>query len=122
MGQCVSSKIEKKGHRYSRKISYHDLSQDLESSKIDLIKCDIEGSEIEFLKNFSSSLNGVHAIIIETHGQKAKDFVCKKMQETGFDSLQSVQDKEETIYSNLFFLNGRNEPLLSAKSDGKKEY
>jgi FkbM family methyltransferase len=107
LGQCVSPKIEKKGHRYSRKIGYHDLSQDLELSKIDLIKCDIEGSEVEFLRNFSASLNGVRSIIIETHGQKAKDYVCKKMQEIGFDSLQHVKDKKETIYSNLFFVNGR---------------
>jgi FkbM family methyltransferase len=122
LGQCVSPKIEKKGHRYSRKIGYHDMSQDLELSKIDLLKCDIEGSEVEFLKNFSSSLNGVHSMIIETHGQKAKDYVCKKMQETGFVSLKSIQDKEETIYSNLFFVNGREEPLISAKSDGEKEH
>lgn len=122
LGQCVSPKIEKKGHRYSRKIDYHDLSQDLELSKIDLLKCDIEGSEVEFLKNFSSSLNGVHSIIIETHGQKAKDFVCKKMQEIGFDCYHPPQDKIETIYSNLYFINGREEPLPLEKSDEEKEY
>jgi len=96
------------------------LSEDLELSKIDLLKCDIEGSEVEFLKNFSSSLNGVHSIIIETHGQKAKDFVFKKMKETGFDSLQSIEDNEE-IYTNLFFVNGREEPLPLVKSNEEKE-
>lgn len=103
LGQCVSPKIEKKGHRYSRKIGYHDMSQDLELSKIDLLKCDIEGSEVEFLKNFSSSLNGVHSIIIETHGQKAKDYVCKKMKETNFVNCQKKDFEDQSLYSNLFF-------------------
>ena len=103
LGQCVSPKIEKKGHRYSRKIGYHDMSQDLELSKIDLLKCDIEGSEVEFLRNFSSSLNGVHSIIIETHGQKAKDYVCKKMKETNFVNCQKKDFEDQSLYSNLFF-------------------
>ena len=103
LGQCVSPKIEKKGHRYSRKIGYHDLSQDLELSKIDLLKCDIEGSEVEFLRNFSSSLNGVHSIIIEAHGQKAKDYACKKMKETNFVNFQKKDFEDQSLYSNLFF-------------------
>jgi FkbM family methyltransferase len=122
LGQCISNEIEKTGHRYSRRISYHDLSQDLESSRIDLLKCDIEGSEVEFLKNFSLSLGKVCSIIIETHGQTAKDFVCRTMKEIGFNSLQTMEDKEKSIYSNLFFVNGRDEPLFSAKSDEEKEY
>jgi FkbM family methyltransferase len=113
LGQCVSEKIQKTGHRYSRKVAYHDLSQDLEFSKIDLLKCDIEGSEVEFLKNFSSSLGRVCTVIIETHGQKAKDFVCKKMQETGFDRCPATKANDESVYSNLFFANGRAELFLS---------
>jgi len=115
LGQCVSPKIEKKGHRYSRKIGYHDMSQDLELSKIDLLKCDIEGSEVEFLKNFSSSLNGVHSIIIETHGQKAKDYVCKKMKETNFVNCQKKDFEDQSLYSNLFF-----EKESTSCSDSKK--
>ena len=115
LGQCVSPKIEKKGHRYSRKIGYHDMSQDLELSKIDLLKCDIEGSEVEFLKNFSSSLNGVHSIIIETHGQKAKDYVCKKMKETNFVNCQKKDFEDQSLYSNLFF-----EKESTSYSDSKK--
>lgn len=115
LGQCVSPKIEKKGHRYSRKIGYHDMSQDLELSKIDLLKCDIEGSEVEFLTNFSSSLNGVHSIIIETHGQKAKDYVCKKMKETNFVNCQKKDFEDQSLYSNLFF-----EKESTSYSDSKK--
>jgi FkbM family methyltransferase len=122
LGQCVADKIKKTGHRYSRKIRYHDLSQDLESSKIDLLKCDIEGSEVEFLKNFSSSLEKVCSIIIETHGQTAKDFVYRTMQDIGFDSFQTTKDKDESTYSNLFFVNGSSEPIFSANSDGEKEH
>ena len=115
LGQCVSPKIEKKGHRYSRKIGYHDLSQDLELSKIDLLKCDIEGSEVEFLRNFSSSLNGVHSIIIEAHGQKAKDYACKKMKETNFVNFQKKDFEDQSLYSNLFF-----EKESTSCSDSKK--
>ena len=121
LGQCVSQKIDRSGNRYSRRIAYENITADLQLSKIDLLKCDIEGSEVEFLKNFSSSFDGVHSIIIETHGQKAKDFVLKKMQETGFYIIQSGESKEEIVYSNLFFVNGRDEPLLSTKNDGEKE-
>jgi FkbM family methyltransferase len=104
IGQCVSNRIETKGLRYSRKVDYLDLSQDLEYPVIDLIKCDIEGSEIEFVKNYGSALNNVRAIIIETHGDKAKSFVCKNMEVLGFDRYTVNGDSEESIYSNLYFI------------------
>ena len=122
LGQCVSKKIDRSGQRYSRRIAYDNITADLQLSKIDLLKCDIEGSEVEFLKNYSSSLDTVNSIIIETHGKKVKDFVFKKMQEIGFDCFHPPQDKIETIYSNLYFINGREEPLPLEMSDEEKEY
>jgi FkbM family methyltransferase len=105
LGQCISEKIEKKGHRYSRKVSYHDLTKDLEASKIDLLKCDIEGSEVDLLKSYKLSLEQVCSIIIETHGESAKDFVCKTLKEVGFVSVPSSREEEDSIFSNLFFIN-----------------
>ena len=107
IGQCVSQRIESKGHRYSRKVNYSDLTKDLENSNIELIKCDIEGSEIEFLKNYSVSLSNVNSIIIETHGYDAKDFVCKKMKEIGFTSYKGIRYDIKSKYCNLFFINNR---------------
>ena len=71
---------------------------------IDLIKCDIEGSEVEFIKNYGSALTNVNSIIIETHGDKAKSFVCKKIEEVGFDRYTVNSDRKENIYSNLYFI------------------
>jgi len=105
IGQCVSKRIESKGHRYSRKVNYTDLTKDLENSNIELIKCDIEGSEIEFFKNYSVSLRNVNSIIIETHGYEAKDYVCNKMKEIGFTSYKDIQYNKKSKYCNLFFIN-----------------
>ena len=103
IGQCVSKRIDKKGNRYSRKIGYSDLSKNLETSIIDLIKCDIEGSEIEFVKNYNSSLKNVNSIIIETHGDEAKDFVCKKMKEIGFSIYNKKEIYNNSKYCNFYF-------------------
>jgi FkbM family methyltransferase len=105
LGQCISDEIEKSGNRYSRKINYHNLSQDLSLSKIDLLKCDIEGNEVEFLKNYKSYLKKVSSIIIETHGKAAKDFTLKTMKEINFENIQTLQSEDDLIFSNLFFEN-----------------
>ena len=107
IGQCVSKRIEKKGKRYSRKVEYSDLTKDLEFSTIELIKCDIEGSEIEFFKNYSISLSNVNSIIIETHEYEAKDFVCKKMKEIGFTIYKDIRYDIKSKYCNLFFINNK---------------
>lgn len=108
LGQCVSEKIKKKGKRYSRKIAYHNLSRDLEFSNIDLLKCDIEGSEVEFLKNYSASLQTTENVIIEAHGKSAESFVCKKLHELGFSRCLNTKNDEDSNFSNLFFKKNRN--------------
>lgn len=71
---------------------------------IDLIKCDIEGSEVEFIKNYGSALTNVNSIIIETHGEKTKSFVCRNMEEVGFNRYTVNGDNIENTYSNLYFI------------------
>lgn len=105
MGQCVSEQIEKKGKRYTRKVSYRDLSQDLRSSRIDLLKCDIEGSEVDFIKSYKHLLDNIASIIIETHGERSKGFVKDSLKKIGFENRPSVQEDEESDFSNLFFSN-----------------
>ena len=104
LGQCISPRIVKKGHRYSRKIDYYDLSKDLKLSNIDLLKCDIEGSEIEFLNNYGFHLDNVKSIIIETHGQNSFQYVNKKMKDANFKRFNKIKVDEDAIYSNLFFV------------------
>jgi|GEM_PF-2672581 len=105
LGQCVSEQIEKKGKRYTRKVSYRDLSQDLRSSRIDLLKCDIEGSEVDFIKSYKHLLDNIASIIIETHGERSKGFVKDSLKKIGFENRPSAQEDEESDFSNLFFSN-----------------
>jgi len=109
LGQCVSKKIDRSGQRYSRRIAYDNITADLQLSKIDLLKCDIEGSEVEFLQNYSSSLDTVKSIIIETHGKKVKDFVLKEMKELGFIRHNNLGGNNESVFTNLFFINNHKE-------------
>ena len=104
LGQCVSAKIEKFGHRYSRKIEYEDLSKDLKCGKIDLLKCDIEGSEVDFIKNYSSFFDNITSVIIETHGRSANDFVNEKMKDAGFVKFHDDSTITDSAFFNLFFI------------------
>jgi len=103
LGQCVSEKIERKGDRYSRKIDYHDLSYDLEHSIINLLKCDIEGSEIEFLSNYGNNLQNVSHIIIETHGQDSESFVRNYLKDKSFKIHGNKLGSNSEQFKNLFF-------------------
>ena len=104
LGQGVSQFIENKPNRYSRKIRYQDITRDLNNSEINLLKCDIEGSEIEFIKSYSKLLKNVNAIIIESHSPKILEFVCNEMQNLGFLFFNSSSIDNLSDYNNLFFI------------------
>lgn len=105
LGQCISPRIEVKGNRYTRRIDYHDLSPDLEYSMINLLKCDIEGSEIEFLKNYGNNLRNVSHIIIETHGRDSESFVKNIFREKSFKFHENNLGCTNEQFKNLFFSN-----------------
>ena len=104
MGQGVSDFFENKPNRYSRKISYHDITKDLDSSEINLLKCDIEGSEVDFIKTYSKSLHNVNAIIIETHSPKILEFVSNEMHNLGYLFFNKSSINNLSNYNNLFFI------------------
>lgn len=50
------------------RVQYLDLDQLTETwPRVDLIKCDIEGCEVQFLENYPSLLNKTNSIVIEFH-------------------------------------------------------
>jgi len=52
---------------YSTELSYVDLNDYLNDDPIDLIKCDIEGSEVDFVKNYKELLSRTRFLVIELH-------------------------------------------------------
>jgi FkbM family methyltransferase len=104
LGQCVSEEIKSVGKRHTRKVMYYDLSEDLYNYKIDLIKCDIEGSEVEFLKSYTGMLDNVFSIIIETHGNDSKDFACSQLKKNDFVLYDKSELNSNNLFNNLFFI------------------
>ena len=56
------------GNFIATDVPYIDLtSLYIENPKIDLLKCDIEGSELLFLENYKHLLTGVNCAVFEFH-------------------------------------------------------
>ena len=58
---------------------------------IDLLKCDIEGSEIELFKNCSSWIDKVGSIVIETHPPYSPEEMQKDLASNGANFLISAK-------------------------------
>ena len=53
------------------KVCFADLNQVMRNkTMIDLLKCDIEGSELAFVKNYPDLLRKVHTAIFEFHHEQ----------------------------------------------------
>lgn len=59
--------FENKPDGVSHEVSYVDLEDYLDDSPVDLIKCDIEGSEVDFVKNYRPLLNRTRFLVLELH-------------------------------------------------------
>ena len=60
--------------------AYIDLSQHIPAgSRIDLLKCDIEGSEEEFLRNYPEILQCTDRLVIEFHPRHVDTDACHKL-------------------------------------------
>jgi FkbM family methyltransferase len=71
-----------------------DLTQVCETFEtIDLVKCDIEGSELKFIENYPDILKKTKALIIEFHPEFCDLVACKKaLKEYGFGQPQLIKD------------------------------
>ena len=66
--------------RHAEDSQYLDVSNLLpEKGPIDLIKCDIEGSELEFLQNYGDLLRRTRLLVIEFHPDLCDAGVCAEL-------------------------------------------
>lgn len=69
------------------RVDYVDLSQLVRGwERIALLKCDIEGSEVNVLKNYPEILSGTDIVCIEVHGVSAFEPVDSALADAGFDA------------------------------------
>ena len=62
---------------------------------IDLLKCDIEGAECDFIENYGALLKRVRRLCIEFHGHSRKEHCLKLLGESGFSVQQELSDEGE---------------------------
>ena len=79
----------------SCRVAYYDLSEELdETAEIDLLKCDIEGSEGDFIENYPQLLRRTQVAVFEFH-----DPICPaseggaKVMQAGFSSSRVLLDQ-----------------------------
>ncbi len=73
-----------------------------ENSTIDLLKCDIEGSELTFIKTYKDLLDRVENAVFEFHPTYCDTSECfKGLREAGFTNHKPL--REEPTYSVHFF-------------------
>ncbi|NEO44545.1 MAG: FkbM family methyltransferase [Moorea sp. SIO4A3] len=84
-------------------VSYIDLeSLYSESSEIDLLKCDIEGSELIFMENYKDLLWRVKSAVFELHHDRCDTARCFEiLKDAGF--LNHQQLRQESTFSLEFF-------------------
>jgi len=78
-----------------------DLCKKLKIDKIDILKLDVEGSELEILKNSKPILNNIKKIVIEWHSEKLKRDCIKFLKKNGFKLVY----QEKKICGDLYFIN-----------------
>jgi FkbM family methyltransferase len=77
-------------NRYAEEGEYIDLEQFLPARcALDLIKCDIEGSEFEFLQNYPDLLRRTRNLVIELHPLHCDAQACRNL----LDSFGFVQQR-----------------------------
>lgn len=81
-------------------ISLDQLLKNYKLERIDVLKIDVEGSEVEILKSSKNSFNKIKKIVVEYHGaQKTKSPVLKLLSENGFKKLM---DHDEKFYGEFY--------------------
>jgi FkbM family methyltransferase len=80
--------------RHAEDSQYLDLSNLVPGTgSIDLIKCDIEGSELEFLQNYSDLLRRTRLLVIEFHPLRCDINLCRELLESyGFTHERTIAD------------------------------
>jgi FkbM family methyltransferase len=89
------------------------LCQKYNLQNIDILKLDVEESEIEILKNHKNLLKNIKKIVVEYHGEKLRNKVTQLLEKVGYKLL--YQDSE--VCGDSYFINTRlGQRLLRFKS------
>ena len=88
-----------------RTISMNDLIKKHHIDRIDILKVDIEGGEIEIFSENLSWLTIVRILVIEIHDKYIDgDFVRKKLHENGFKSAREPATGCEIFLSSIGYI------------------
>lgn len=87
-----NSLVARQGVR-RREVPYVDLEAVLgPDPRIDLLKCDIEGSELELLRTYPALLRRTRVCVIELHPEKCDSTACLRLlEEAGFDQRRILR-------------------------------
>lgn len=83
-------------------LTLNKLCKDYKINRIDILKLDVEGMEMEILKNSKSLLNKIHKIVVEWHSKKLKDELKKFLENNGFELI--LEEKRD-YYGDSYFIN-----------------
>jgi FkbM family methyltransferase len=88
-----NSLVARKGVR-QREVPYVDLDTVLGPEvRIDLLKCDIEGAELELLRTYPDLLRRTRVCVIELHPEKCDSSACLRLlEEAGFDQRRILRE------------------------------
>ncbi len=82
-------------------ITLNKLLQNYKIDRVDILKLDVEGMELEILKSSKNLLNKIHKIVVEWHGRKIRDNLKKFLKENKFKLV--FEEKREC--GDLYFIN-----------------
>jgi len=84
------------------KIDFHDVFQLIDEKRIHLLKCDIEGSELDFLSD--KDLSSIDILAIEMHkwviGENKINRLTEQILKQNFSLVKSNSPKEPTFVNN----------------------
>jgi FkbM family methyltransferase len=90
---------------HGRRVDYLDLDQLTEGwPRIDLIKCDIEGCEVQFLENYTSLLGKTDSIVIELHPELGviSEKCRQALRDAGFSNQRLLRHQSNGSTEELF--------------------
>ena len=98
-----NSQTARRGLR-QREVPYVDLEAVLGAGQpVDLLKCDIEGAELELLSAYPELLRRTAVCVIELHPQKCDSSACLRLlEEAGFDQRRILRESEAWIVALLW--------------------
>lgn len=80
-------------NRHAEQSAYLDLDQVISpGTHVDLIKCDIEGSELDFLRTYEDLLRRTRVLVIELHPGICNSGMCRELLDSyGFSKLRTIK-------------------------------